>query len=239
MTAAARSPIGVVRDDPAMLETCSGARSRGGRRSPARGRRRARRWWTEQHMDFMAGLPAEMTSSQAHDLAAGKALEVDGLSGAVVRLGREAGVDTPVHATLHAVLRPFAQGRAAVLLIRLVLVVDGCFGAGRALSGLCAVDHHAPRAAGCARRAQARASAHALRHAAAAARSRLRVQEMRPRRRRRDGQIPSPRRPGDLRRAGAARPGFRGRAIRWSTGRAISAISTATTPPPCATPRRA
>ena len=28
------------------------------------------------------------------------------------------------------------------------------------------------------------------------------------------------------------------RAIRWSTARAISAISTAITPPPCATPRR-
>jgi topoisomerase-4 subunit A len=28
-------------------------------------------------------------------------------------------------------------------------------------------------------------------------------------------------------------------AIRWSTGRAISAISTAITPPPCATPKRA
>src|SRR6058998_639938 len=27
--------------------------------------------------------------------------------------------------------------------------------------------------------------------------------------------------------------------IRWSTGRAISAMSTAITPPPCATPRRA
>ena len=51
-------------------------------------------------------------------------------------------------------------------------------------------------------------------------------------RRRRDGQIPSARRPGDLRRAGAARAGFRVSAIRWSTGRAISAISTAITPPP-------
>jgi hypothetical protein len=28
-------------------------------------------------------------------------------------------------------------------------------------------------------------------------------------------------------------------AIRWSTGRAISATSTAITPPPCATPKRA
>ena len=48
---------------------------------------------------------------------------------------------------------------------------------------------------------------HALRHAATAARPRRRVQEMRPSRRRRHRQIPSARRSGDLRRAGASRAG--------------------------------
>ena len=40
-------------------------------------------------------------------------------------------------------------------------------------------------------------------------RSRRRLQEMRENRRRRDGLVPSARRPGDLRRAGASRPGLR------------------------------
>jgi len=45
-------------------------------------------------------------------------------------------------------------------------------------------------------------------------------------------------RPGDLRRAGATWRRISPRAIRWSTGRATSAMSTAITPPPTATPRR-
>src|ERR1035441_6006423 len=50
-----------------------------------------------------------------------------------------------------------------------------------------------------ARRAEARASAHPLRHAHPQARSGDRLQEMRQDRRRRHGLVPSPRRPGDLR----------------------------------------
>ena len=62
--------------------------------------------------------------------------------------------------------------------------------------------------AGRARRAEAGASAHPLRHAYPEARSGRGVQEMREDRRRRDGLVPSARRPGDLRGAGAARAGF-------------------------------
>ncbi len=81
-------------------------------------------------------------------------------------------------------------------------------GARGALSRLCALHHHGPGAARRARRAEARASAHPLRHAHPQARSRHRLQEMRQDRRRRDGLVPSARRPGDLRGAGAPRPGF-------------------------------
>jgi topoisomerase-4 subunit A len=47
-----------------------------------------------------------------------------------------------------------------------------------------------------------------------------------------------PRRPVDLRRAVRLAQDF-SCATPWSTGRAISATSTAITPPPCATPKRA
>ena len=62
-------------------------------------------------LEFTASLPDGMRASQAIDLARGKPLEVDWLSGAVARLGAEAGVDVPVNVTLHAVLQPFAAGK--------------------------------------------------------------------------------------------------------------------------------
>ena len=49
-------------------------------------------------------LPEAMTSSMAHDAAAGRPLEVDWLSGAVVRMGREAGIPTPANNAVAAVL---------------------------------------------------------------------------------------------------------------------------------------
>lgn len=55
-------------------------------------------------------MPDDVRASLAHDLAAGKRLEIDWLSGAVVRLGREAGVDTPSHAAVAALLAPWREG---------------------------------------------------------------------------------------------------------------------------------
>ncbi len=81
-------------------------------------------------------------------------------------------------------------------------------GAGGAIPRLCPVDHHGPGPARRPRRVEARPPPHPLRHAGAAARPRDGLQEMREDRRRRDGRLPPPRRPGDLRRAGAARAGL-------------------------------
>src|SRR5262249_51842299 len=82
-------------------------------------------------------------------------------------------------------------------------------GARGALPGLRAVDHHEPRAAGCARRAQAGPPPDSFCNAAIAARPRRRLQEGRTRGRRRGRQVPPARRPVDLRRAGAPGAGFR------------------------------
>ena len=46
-------------------------------------------------MAFADSLPADMTSSMHHDLEKGNRLEVDWLSGGVVKLGKEKGVPTP------------------------------------------------------------------------------------------------------------------------------------------------
>jgi 2-dehydropantoate 2-reductase len=46
-------------------------------------------------------------SSLYNDLAHGKPLEIDALSGTVTRLGAAAGIPTPIHRTIHAALLPY------------------------------------------------------------------------------------------------------------------------------------
>lgn len=58
-------------------------------------------------------LDAEAKSSQLVDLERGKPLELEWLSGAVHRMGKEAGVATPIHTATYAALRPFAGGAQA------------------------------------------------------------------------------------------------------------------------------
>ncbi len=109
LTAAGRTTIGAVRDDPvqaaiyrrAIEEAVAVARARGVALAGD---------VVDKHLEFTASLPPGMRASQAIDLERGNPIEVDWLSGAVARLGAEAGVDTPVNATLHAVLRPFTRG---------------------------------------------------------------------------------------------------------------------------------
>ena len=62
-------------------------------------------------MKVAEGVADHIKASMLVDLERGKPIEVEYLSGAVVRLGRELGVDTPVHAFCLAALMPFAKGR--------------------------------------------------------------------------------------------------------------------------------
>ena len=91
-----RAPIGVIRTVPEtrrMLETAMReieAVARGhGVDLPAD--------IVETALQFIDGLPAEGTTSLQRDIAEGRRSELDAWSGAVVRLGEEAGIDTPVH----------------------------------------------------------------------------------------------------------------------------------------------
>ena len=58
-------------------------------------------------------LSPEMTSSMHHDLERGNRLEVRWLAGAVVALGREKGVPTPLNRAIADILELHADGRAA------------------------------------------------------------------------------------------------------------------------------
>lgn len=67
----------------------------------------------DRQMATIDGWPHEMVASMLHDLNAGKRMELDNLSGAITRIGRQYGVPTPVHDTLYAVLKPHKEGRPA------------------------------------------------------------------------------------------------------------------------------
>ena len=57
-------------------------------------------------MAFVDTLPADGTASLQRDIADGRRSELDAWSGAVVRLGREAGLPTPIHAFIYSSLLP-------------------------------------------------------------------------------------------------------------------------------------
>jgi 2-dehydropantoate 2-reductase len=58
----------------------------------------------------MASMPPQSKSSMLEDLERGRRLELPWLSGAVLRLGRELGVETPIHRFITTVLSPLANG---------------------------------------------------------------------------------------------------------------------------------
>lgn len=60
---------------------------------------------------YTNSIPPDTKSSLLLDLEAGRRLEVEALQGAVVRVGRQHGVPTPLHEAFYAALRPHAEGR--------------------------------------------------------------------------------------------------------------------------------
>jgi 2-dehydropantoate 2-reductase len=65
-----------------------------------------------QDMDAaMGSLPSNARSSMLEDLERGRRLELPWLSGTVVRVGQDVGVDTPVHRFITTALKPHVNGR--------------------------------------------------------------------------------------------------------------------------------
>jgi 2-dehydropantoate 2-reductase len=113
MTALTRGPIGPVRANPrsrALLQSlveetvAVGAALKAGV-EPAD---------VARVMQGFDNMPKTFLASMAHDILAGKPLELDHLSGVVVRLGDRAGVPTPAHEFITQALAPFAAGKPAV-----------------------------------------------------------------------------------------------------------------------------
>ena len=109
MTAVTRLPVGPVCADPdlfamwqaAVMETMAVARAKGVALAPG---------LLDGIVKTVQGLPPQMRSSMLDDLERGKPLELPWLSGAVVRMGEEVGVETPIHRFIVTVLTPHVHG---------------------------------------------------------------------------------------------------------------------------------
>jgi 2-dehydropantoate 2-reductase len=62
------------------------------------------------NMALAKSFPPNNKTSMFQDLEAGQRLEIDYLSGAVVRLGREKGIETPIHRTAWVAIKPWING---------------------------------------------------------------------------------------------------------------------------------
>ena len=109
LTARHRSPIGPLRDhaqtrqelERLVSETVAVGRAAGIALPDAR---------DDEVMAFVDGLPGEMKSSMLHDLEAGKPLELDWLTGAVLRLGARHDVATPANRVIQDALAAYKNG---------------------------------------------------------------------------------------------------------------------------------
>jgi 2-dehydropantoate 2-reductase len=112
MTAVTRSPIGVLRADPELLALLTDACQETVRVGRARGVPLPDALMDEI-LQMVHSLPPHARASMLEDLDRGRRLELPWLSGAVVRLGREAGVPTPIHRFIATVLKPHINGSLA------------------------------------------------------------------------------------------------------------------------------
>jgi 2-dehydropantoate 2-reductase len=112
MTAATRTAIGILRDDPDIAPLFARAYAEVAAVGRAKGIKIPEDA-VEKTIGFNRNAPPTMMASMAHDLIRGNRIELPWLSGKVVALGRELGVPTPVHEILYAVLKPSVEGKPA------------------------------------------------------------------------------------------------------------------------------
>ena len=112
LTSLVRQPAGVCYHDPDLLALARAGFSEGAAIAKALGVKLTDdivEWQIRNHQNF----PADMYASMYHDVARGRRLELESLSGYIVRKGRELGVPTPFHAMAYACLKPYINGGPA------------------------------------------------------------------------------------------------------------------------------
>lgn len=109
VTSLSRQPYGVVQSDPALKQMFVTAATEAVAVAQATGISLADNL-VSKLTAVIESMPPASKSSTLVDLESGKRLELAAGVGAVVRLGREQGIDTPVCATVAAALGPFVEG---------------------------------------------------------------------------------------------------------------------------------
>ena len=109
ITATTRKPIGDLRDDPdirpiilsSFEESIAVGRAMGVDLPEDA---------LDQQLKRIADFPAAMVASMYHDLLANKPTELEWMSGAVRRFGKQCGIPTPTHDAFYAILKPYRDG---------------------------------------------------------------------------------------------------------------------------------
>jgi 2-dehydropantoate 2-reductase len=112
MTAVTRAPLGVIVNDPELLEMLKAAVRETLAVARAKGVAVAGTIDEDVATAYKA-LPPQTKASMLEDLERGRRIELPWLSGAVARLGRELGVPTPIHGFIATVLKPYVNGTLA------------------------------------------------------------------------------------------------------------------------------
>lgn len=110
LTAAARSPIGVILDDSAARELLQNVIREVLQVAEVRGIGLPVEETANKTMEKMEHMSPTMTSSLHRDLEKGLPLEISSLQGSVVKMGMEAGVAVPYIQSVYALLHPYETG---------------------------------------------------------------------------------------------------------------------------------
>ena len=113
LMASARTDLGTIRDDEDLSRILAAAMEEAAAVAKARGIELEENV-VQTHLENLKNMPAGMRATMAFDLDAGRKIEAYWLGGGVSRLGREAGVATPVNDTLYASVKPFASSMDVV-----------------------------------------------------------------------------------------------------------------------------
>ena len=106
--ALARSPMGVMRDDPGTRALIERSMGEGLAVARATGHD-IERAYRDEMWAFYRGMPAGATASMQRDIMDGRPSELDAWNGAICRFGAGAGVETPVHSFTYHTLAPMER----------------------------------------------------------------------------------------------------------------------------------
>ena len=104
-----RLPAGPIRDSPEAMQLIRDTMKENVAVAKACGIKMPERF-VDDAMKMLEGYASWAMPSMEVDLLAGHRLELDAMIGAIVRLGREKGVETPINSTIYRALKPYLNG---------------------------------------------------------------------------------------------------------------------------------